>query len=202
MKEIILASGSPRRRELMELGGLTFRVVPAVGEEKTKAVLPGDIVEHLARHKAEEVFSLYPDKLIIGADTIVWAGGRVLGKPSNKDEARNMISLLQGKTHEVYTGVALSWTDEAGEHHCETFHEKTEVICYPMTAAEEEAYINTDEPYDKAGGYAIQGGFARYVQAIRGDYYTVMGLPLARLYQELKTRRLLSEEKSEAVESI
>ncbi|MBO5565260.1 MAG: septum formation protein Maf [Lachnospiraceae bacterium] len=185
MKKIILASASPRRRELLELLHLPFTVVPAKGEEKTSANDPGEIVEHLARHKADEVFTLHKDALIIGADTIVYAEGEVLGKPKDRDDAIRMITTLQGNTHQVYTGVCLKYTDEAGNVRENCFHEKTDVTVYPMTDEEICAYADTEDPYDKAGGYGIQSGFTRYVRKIDGDYFTVMGLPVARLYHEL-----------------
>ena len=186
MKKIILASGSPRRKELLSFIVPSFEIIPAKGEEQTKATEPGEIVEHLARHKAEEVFALHKDALVIGADTIVYLDGEVLGKPLDKQDAFRMIRLLQGNTHQVYTGVSILYRDDEGKVKEKTFHEKTDVIVYEMTDEEIEAYISTKDPYDKAGGYGIQSGFMPYVRGIHGDYHTVMGLPVARLFHELK----------------
>ena len=197
---LILASASPRRKELMELAGLTCQVLPAVGSETTDETQPGRIVEDLAAHKAREIFyhfamdcsmncggsSPLDGMTVIGADTIVCCGGQVLGKPDGRNGAREMISMLQGRTHEVYTGVALLWRGADFAPAEVRFHECTEVEVWPMTDAEIDAYVATDEPYDKAGAYGIQGAFMRYVKGIKGDYSNVVGLPASRLYQELK----------------
>ncbi|MBP3736956.1 MAG: septum formation protein Maf [Lachnospiraceae bacterium] len=184
MRGIILASASPRRRELLTLAGFDFTVIPAIGDERTHASEPGEIVEHLARHKAREIGEQHREAFVIGADTIVFCDGRVLGKPQSREDAGRMIRLIAGRTHQVYTGVCFWCYDEAGALQMKTFHEKTDVEVFPMTEEEIEANIQTEEPYDKAGGYGIQGRFARYIRAISGDYYNVMGLPVARLYHE------------------
>ena len=191
MKRIILASASPRRTELMTQAGYTFTVKSAVGEEKTTETAPGLVVEELACHKAAEVYhSLSAEEqtntVVIGADTVVTADGVILGKPADKEDARRMIRSLQGRTHAVCTGVVFVWQTANGEKKQHVFHEETAVTVYPMTEKEIEAYLSTDEPYDKAGAYAIQGIFAKHVAGIRGEYGTVVGLPIARLYEEWK----------------
>jgi septum formation protein len=203
MGMIILASGSPRRRELLEQVGLNFEICPAKGEEVITATDPGNVVLELSRQKAEEVAGgilsymetgvPYPvrddagrqDILVIGADTVVAYGDKILGKPKDETDAKEMLTLLSGRTHSVCTGVTcvfISADGRTGEH---SFFEKTEVTMYPMTEAEILRYIATGEPMDKAGSYAIQGKCAIHVKEIRGDYNNVVGLPVARLYQEL-----------------
>ncbi|MCR5666871.1 MAG: Maf family protein [Eubacterium sp.] len=181
---VILASGSPRRKELLSEIGVEFEVIKAAGEEKTSAALPEEIVKELAMHKAAEVCEKVADDeaLIIAADTIVSMEGKVLGKPANQEKAREMMSMLSGKVHQVYTGVACFYHEKQM-----VFAEKTDVALYEMTKEEIEAYIKTKLPYDKAGGYGIQEMFGmKYVKEISGDYYNVVGLPIARLYQQLK----------------
>lgn len=203
MSMIILASGSPRRKELLEQIGLEFEICPAKGEEIVTKTIPGDVVVELSRQKAEEIaggIAAYlengvpipfreaagkQDILVIGADTVVAYGDRILGKPKDEADAREMLTMLSGQTHSVYTGVTivfLSADGRTGEH---SFYEKTDVTMYPMSEQEILRYIATGEPMDKAGSYAIQGKCAIYVKEIRGDYNNVVGLPIARLYQEL-----------------
>ena len=177
--EIILASQSPRRRELLEQIGLTdFVVRPARGEEKAGPGLsPDRLVEELSRRKAEEAaLSAGPDALIIAADTVVAIGGQVLGKPRDGVDAARMLSLLSGRTNTVYTGVTVS---RAGRF--ETGHEATHVRFRPLTEKEIAAYVATGEPLDKAGAYGIQGIGALLVEGIQGDYGNVVGLPLCLL---------------------
>ena len=189
-KAIILASASPRRKELLALMGLTFRVVPSRKEEIAEGDTPAHIVEHLSRQKAEDVASglQEQDALVIGADTIVVCDGTVMGKPRTEEEAFAMLSRLQGKTHEVYTGVTLVCV-EGMDKTCETFSRKASVTVHPMEDAEIWEYIRKGESLDKAGGYGIQGSFAMYVDALQGEYNTVLGLPIAGLYQALKKYR-------------
>ena len=184
--KIILASASPRRRELLDQIGVCFHVQPACGEEKITSSDPKEVVEELSAQKAEEVADTQKegDWLVIGADTVVSSKGQILGKPGTGENAFRMLSMLEGNTHEVYTGVTLCWS-YAGKKEKLTFAEKTEVTMYPMTEAEIRDYIKTGEPMDKAGAYGIQGKCAAFIKKISGDYNNVVGLPVARIYQEL-----------------
>lgn len=186
MKKIILASASPRRKELLEQIGLTFEVEPAKGEEQITSVIPKEVVEELSYQKAMEVAKLHKgeDVLILGADTIVVYDDQIMGKPADEEDAKVMLRQLSGKTHCVFTGVtAVLW--EKQKKTVRTFYEKTEVTFYPMSEEEIMFYVKTREPMDKAGAYGIQGIGAKYIQAIYGDYNNVVGLPVARLYQEV-----------------
>jgi len=183
MEEIILASSSPRRRELMGLLGLPFRVLTADTPEQTDRTEPGEVVEALASLKAEAVAARLKSGLVVGSDTIVVCDGEILGKPSGHDEAHEMLGRLQGRAHEVYTGVCLIRISDGERRH---FHERTRVCVHAMDEAEIGRYLETGDAYDKAGAYGIQGPFAAHVDAIEGDYYTVMGLPVAALYRQLK----------------
>lgn len=177
--KLILASQSPRRRELLERMGLTeFEIRPAAGEETASPDLsPAQLVEELSRQKAREIsLTAEADDVIIAADTVVAADGRVLGKPHSKEDARDMLRFLSGRVHTVYTGV----TVRRGERAL-TQHEATDVVFRPLTEAEIDAYLATGEPMDKAGAYGIQGRGCVLVEGIRGDYYNVMGLPVCRL---------------------
>lgn len=187
MKEnvkIILASASPRRRELLGQIGLDFQMLVSEVEEKVTTDVPYLVVEQLSAKKAEAVAKkpeAEESALVIGADTIVACDGQILGKPKDKQEAVYMLQKLQGRSHQVYTGVTLIYQGEV-----RTFHEATEVEFYPMTDAEITAYVETSDPLDKAGAYGIQGYCARYIKGIVGDYNNVVGLPVGRLYQEIK----------------
>ncbi|KEK26379.1 Maf family protein [Bacillus gaemokensis] len=182
MKKLILASGSPRRKELLELANVPFEIVVSEVEETIGAYSsPSDIVMSLALQKASAVAEDHDDCVVLGADTIVTYESRILGKPSDEAEAKEMLQLLSGKTHEVYTGVALISKEKTV-----TFYERTEVTFWELTAEEIDAYIRTKEPLDKAGSYGIQGKGAIFVQHIQGDYYSVVGLPISRLVRELK----------------
>lgn len=186
MKNIILASASPRRRELLDTVGIPFSVCPSQGEEQIRGSSPKEVVEELSEQKAREVFlKTSGEVLVIGADTVVAAEGNILGKPKNRKEAIQMLKKLQGASHEVYTGVTMLSRDENGEQQ-KTFHVMTAVEFYPMSEEEIESYVDTGEPMDKAGAYGIQGKAGIFVKEIRGDYNNVVGLPVARLYQELK----------------
>ncbi|MDD3218144.1 MAG: Maf family protein [Lachnospiraceae bacterium] len=187
MTEIILASGSPRRRELLEQIGLSFRVVPALGDECISKSVPSEVVAELALQKASEVALGAPvDSVVIGADTIVTFDGVILGKPKDSRDAVRMLQMLQGRTHTVYTGVSVIWKGCDGER-VDGFVEATDVSCFPMSVNEIEDYVRTGDPLDKAGAYGIQGYFARYIKRIDGDYYNVVGLPVGHLYQILRT---------------
>ena len=181
---LVLASQSPRRRELLELMGLHhFLVRPARGEERAPAGLgPGELVEYLSRQKAREVAGRSrPGELILGADTVVELEGRILGKPHSEEEAVEMLLSLSGRSHRVYTGLTLL----RGEV-CRTEHEVTLVSFAPLSPQRARAYVATGEPMDKAGAYGIQGRGCVLVEGIRGDYYNVMGLPLCRLGRMLE----------------
>ena len=198
MNEIILASASPRRRELLVQIGIPFRVCVSDCEEIITETLPERVVCELSRQKERDVWQKLKKEqgsaagvekaLVIGADTVVAYDGRILGKPADAAQAVEMLTLLAGNTHQVYTGVTFCY-QENGTEKLHTFHERTEVTVYPMSRAEITAYVETGEPMDKAGAYGIQGRFAAYVKEIRGDYNNVVGLPVGRLYQELKDCR-------------
>jgi septum formation protein len=176
---IILASQSPRRRELLQQMGFTdFSIRPAVGEETIDpALTPAQLVEALSRQKALEVSACAaPGHLVIAADTVVAADGRVLGKPRSRVEAIEMLSALSGRSHTVYTGVTL-----CRDGVVLTEHEATAVQFRPLTAQEIADYVHTGEPMDKAGAYGIQGYGALLVERIQGDYFNVVGLPVCRL---------------------
>ena len=194
--QMILASASPRRRELLSRIGLAFTVKPACGEERGRGALAWEQVEELALQKAEEIAEEAGENVIvIGADTLVFLDGKPMGKPQDEKEAARMLSALQGRTHQVYTGVALIWS-RGGEQRRRSFHECTDVTVYPMTQEEILAYIRAGEPMDKAGAYGIQGLFARHIPKIEGDYNNVVGLPVGRLYQEMKAEGIWINEKS------
>ena len=199
MSQIILASASPRRKDLLEQIGLEFEICPAKGEEIIIESRPDAVVLELSRQKAEEVaagvltyneqrpdLATPQDILVIGADTVVAYEDEILGKPKDENDAKRMLSLLQGNTHSVYTGITLVFIDKSGRTGEHRFYEKTDVTMYPMSDEEMERYIASGEPMDKAGSYGIQGRCAIYVKEIKGDYNNVVGLPVARLYQELK----------------
>ena len=183
----ILASASPRRRELLTQGGFSFSVIPSSAEENITKPNPSDAVIELALTKAESIYKDHkqPNIMIIGADTIVVYDNDILGKPKDEEDAYNMLSLLSDRTHQVYTGVALI-TNVDGCKNVHLFYEVTQVTFYPLTDAERKSYISTGDPMDKAGAYGIQGPFAIHVKSIVGDYNNVVGLPLSRLYQEIK----------------
>lgn len=183
--ELILASASPRRKELLEKIGLPFTVQPAMGEERITQKSPAAVVMELSRQKAEEIAAAQTeDCIIIGADTVVAKGEKIMGKPKDAADAKQMLRSIADDCHQVYTGVTLIRT---GAHpQSVTFQEKTDVCLYPISDAELDAYIASGDPMDKAGAYGIQGDFAIYVKRIAGDYYNVVGLPIGRVYQELK----------------
>ena len=184
--EIILASGSPRRRELMGLYGVPFTVRAAdIDETMDPAKSPFDEVARVSRRKAEAV-SRQPDDVVIAADTIVVCGEKVLGKPHSREAAADMLRTLSGSTHQVMTGCTVLRGSRA-----ETFTQVTQLHFRALSEAEIDAYIATGEPMDKAGAYGIQGGAALFCEGMTGDYYNVMGLPVCRLQQSL--RRLAPE---------
>ena len=180
-KKIILASASPRRKELLSQIGITFEIIKAEKEEHITSSIPTEVVKELSMQKAKEVAAKCDGSIIIGADTIVAMEGQILGKPKDRADAMRMLRLLQGKKHQVITGVTVL----LGSTKTLSFAEVTDVSLYPMTDAQIERYIATGEPMDKAGAYGIQGRFAAYVRGIEGDYNNVVGLPIGRLYQEV-----------------
>ena len=193
MKRIVLASASPRRRELLSQIGVEFEVKPADGEERIISTEPSKVVEELSGQKAmftakalEKENGHVPEGcIVLGADTIVSYEGRILGKPSDKEDAIQMLSMLQGNTHQVYTGVTVL-KEKQGSWKSHTFFECTDVIFYPVTREEIVEYVNSGDPMDKAGSYGIQGVWGAYVKGIHGDYNNVVGLPVARLIYETK----------------
>lgn len=200
MSQIVLASGSPRRKELLEKIGLEFDIFPAKGEEITTKTIPSEVVMDLSKSKAIEVASMvndYNEKhkelttpqdiLVIGADTVVAYGNEILGKPKDEEDAKRMLRMLSGNTHGVYTGVTCVFIDKSGKAGLHSFFEKTQVSMYEMSEEEIDRYIETGEPMDKAGSYGIQGKCAIYIKKIEGDYNNVVGLPISKLYQELKS---------------
>lgn len=191
---IILASKSPRRREILKQMGLCFDIVPAVEEEQTGETDPALAVEELSKQKALEVIRKIPDEeaLVIGADTVVALDGLILGKPKDQGQARQMLKSLRGRSHSVFTGVTLIRREAGGREDMVVFSERTDVEFYPMEDAEIENYISTGEPMDKAGAYGIQGKAFVYIRGIQGDYYNVVGLPAARIYQEMKKKLWIS----------
>lgn len=182
---IILASASPRRKELLQKTGMEFEIIPAKGEEIITGNLPWEVVEELSLQKAQEIAKQQNEEcIVIGADTVVAKDEKIMGKPKDRETAFQMLTEISGTTHQVYTGVTLIRTGK--QKKTVTFSEKTEVSLYPMTDEEKNAYIETGDPMDKAGAYGIQGDFAVYVKSIQGDYYNVVGLPIGKVYQELK----------------
>lgn len=185
MNKIILASASPRRKELLEQIGLPFTVAVSSVEEVITKTVPQEVVMELSAQKAMDVKKQQKeDCIVIGADTIVvyddGNGGNILGKPKSEEEAFEMLNRLQGNVHQVYTGVTLCFGEEVM-----SFYECTKVYVYEMTKEQIQEYIKTGEPMDKAGAYGIQGRFAAFVKGIEGDYNNVVGLPVGRVYQEL-----------------
>lgn len=185
----VLASASPRRKELLALTGIDFEIIPSSIEEKITKNTPCDVVMELASQKAEDVYqTLAPadaeDITVIGADTIVVYKDEILGKPADKEEAYDMLSLLSDRTHQVYTGVSIIRRED-GARSQRTFYEKTDVAFYPINRQDLHDYVESGDPLDKAGAYGIQGSFAVHVREIRGEYNNVVGLPIGRLYHEL-----------------
>lgn len=190
--KLILASQSPRRSELLKRAGLEFDIVPSGKEEIITKSMPAEVVLELSSQKACDVYdrisgdkaNVNKDLLVIGADTVVSIDGKILGKPRSRQDAYDMLKELQGRTHEVYTGVTFVY-NENDKIKIHSFNECTKVTFYAMTDKEINAYIETGEPMDKAGAYGIQGLCAVYIKEIAGDYNNVVGLPIARVYQEL-----------------
>lgn len=185
MRHIILASGSPRRKELLEQIGLEFEVIPSGAREVITKSLPAEVVEELSMQKAAEVADRVEEGIIIGSDTVVCQDNQIMGKPADRRQAWEMLRRLQGNTHSVFTGVTVL-VKEAETLRRHTFSCETKVHVYPMTEQETKKYLDTGEPMDKAGAYGIQGKFAAWVKSIEGDYNNVVGLPVSALWQVLK----------------
>lgn len=185
--KLILASGSPRRRELLEKLNIPFDVIVSECDETLPEGVPAEnAAEMLAVRKAAAVAKTHTDAVVIGADTTVILDDEILGKPADEADCKRMLHALSGRQHKVITGVGIFW---AG--HSLSFSDEALVQFYPLTDAEINAYASSQEPYDKAGAYGIQGQGALLVAGIHGDYYSVMGLPIARLARQLRDLRLL-----------
>ena len=196
-KPIILASASPRRRELLSRADIPFIIFPAQGEEIINTNDPVEAAQQLSKQKTEEVIDRMESNpvydgtefTVLGADTIVFCGDEIMGKPVDRETAFRYLKLIQGNVHSVVTGVTIA------KHHFDesvdfnTFYEKTDVTVYPMTDEQIREYISMEESMDKAGAYAIQGRFARFIKGISGDYSNVVGLPVGRVYRELKSMK-------------
>ncbi len=180
--KVVLASASPRRKELLSLIFNEYDICPADCDETLpEGIKAQEAVEHLSLIKNKAALEICgKESLVISADTVVAVDDEILGKPVDKDDARRMITLLSGREHQVYTGVTLSLNGEF-----KTFSEKTDVTFYELTEEEIESYISSSEPYDKAGSYGIQGKAGLLVKSVNGDYYNVVGLPVARLKREI-----------------
>ena len=210
-KRIILGSASPRRKELLEQIGIKFEIVVSDAEEHYESTRPDEIVRELALMKAEQVAEEVKRRekegvgedyllrsetgearlrnlLILGADTVVVRDGEILGKPSGAEEAFEMLKSLKGRAHQVYTGIAVLDFDGNAERHTVSHAEETKVFVHAMTDEEIRSYIAAGESLDKAGAYGVQGRFAAYIDRIEGDYYNVVGLPVAYLYHAVKGR--------------
>ena len=197
MYRIILASASPRRREIMNQIGILFEVMPSVGEEVTTESAPDKVVCELSAQKAAEILEKTEGAVVVlGADTIVAHNGRILGKPIDAEDAKRMIASYAGDTHEVFTGVTVLVRDADGTMKKSSFAVRTGVRVRSMSEAEIDWYVATKEPLDKAGAYGIQGKFAPFIEGIDGDYYNVVGFPIATVISETRALGvdLLSDE--------
>ncbi len=197
---IILASKSPRRKELLSRIGIEYECIVSEAEEKTTESSPDKVVAELSRQKAENIFEIIragerdnSPMVIIGADTVVACDSNIMGKPKDKQDAGRMLKLLEGRNHSVWTGVTLLFVniDKNGNYSenkviSETFACETKVYMYHVSDNEIEEYIKTEEPLDKAGAYGIQGIAAKFIEKIEGDYNNVVGLPVSALYQRIK----------------
>ena len=186
--KIILASASPRRKELMTQAGYEFEIQVSHKEEVYTSTEPDGIVKELALLKAMDIVEQNESQamIVIGADTIVAHGGQILGKPKSKEDAFKMIKSFQGDRHQVYTGVAIVNCNTAGVERVVNHAVRTDVYVNPMTDEEIWEYIESDNVMDKAGSYGIQSGFAKHIEKIEGDYFNVVGLPISYIYEELK----------------
>lgn len=178
---LYLASASPRRAEILAMLGYRFTVEPAQADETVFAYLqPAEMVSQLSTLKAQKIAEKHPQDLVLGSDTVVVLDGKVLGKPRDREDALSMLLLLSEKTHTVYTGVSLF--QETCRH---SFVDSAQVTFYPITRQQAMRYIETGEPMDKAGAYAVQGKGSVFVKELQGDFFTVMGLPAAKTARAL-----------------
>lgn len=191
--KLILASNSPRRRELIKNLDLPFKCMSVNADETSNFTSPSKIAMEISRRKAiaaYELHNLKSNEIIISADTIVVINNQILGKPKDDNHARIMLQELQGKVHYVYTGVTFIYIPQKNNsmspHKIKTFYEKTKVKFNPISQKEIEDYIQTGDHKDKAGSYAIQGEFSKHISGIQGDYNNVVGFPVSRIYKELK----------------
>ncbi len=189
MYKVILASASPRRRELLAQIGMDFKVIISKADENISEPAPEQLVMKLSDIKAMAVYEEHGIEdeatIILGADTVVAFGGKVLGKPKDTQQAKEMLSMLSDNTHQVFTGVTILYKKQ-GRLKSETFYDKTTVYTYPISDKEIDQYIMTGEPMDKAGSYGIQGIGAKFIKKIDGDYNNVVGLPVSKIYQKIK----------------
>ena len=177
IKNVVLASASPRRKELLLQIGIQPEIVVSHVVERVTSSVPSEVVMELASQKAADVATgRKAGETVIGSDTVVAIDGKILGKPKTHEEAREMIGMLSGRVHQ----------GEDGNDCSRVFFDKTDVEVYPLTEEEIFQYAMSEEPMDKAGAYGVQGFFARYIKGLKGSYANVMGLPVSRLYQELK----------------
>ena len=187
-KKIVLASASPRRLELLRQIGIEPEVIVSHVEEVVTSSVPGEVVMELSRQKAEGAAKdQEAGTLVVGSDTVVAVDGMILGKPQDHDDAARMIRLIEGRAHQVYTGVCMVLKGADGaEDQVLNFFDETDVEVYDMTEEEILEYAGSSEPMDKAGAYAVQGFFGRYIKGLKGSYANVMGLPISMVYQEMK----------------
>ena len=179
--KVYLASSSPRRRESLENLGVEFQVVRPEADESSDITEPGELTELLSRRKAEAVADICRDGLVIACDTVVCVDDVILGKPADRAEAQGMLRRLSGRAHRVVSGICLICGDK-----CVTAHEVTRVIFDEMSDSDIEKCVELGEPYDKAGGYAVQGTASLYIRGLEGDYFNVVGLPVNLLRRTLK----------------
>lgn len=189
MYRVILASESPRRKEIMDIMGIPYETMPANVLEVVAETDPADMVQALAAMKAKHIAAKMDrpagEYIIIGADTMVFYQGNALGKPKDSEDAVQMLSMLSGHIHEVITGVYIIIRSKYGNDKDISFAVSTKVTVQPLTMEQIEAYVATGEPFDKAGSYAIQGKFGIFIKEITGDYYNIVGFPIAKIYEKL-----------------
>lgn len=181
MKTLVLGSQSPRRKDLLEMAGCSLILRPSYADETLEPSVPADEAAAYLAEQKSTALQLERNEVLLTSDTVVSIDGGILGKPADRQDARQMLERMSGRTHQVYTAVCLR--SEEGRR---TFTTGTDVSFYTLTEEEIDHYLNTDEPWDKAGGYGIQGKGGLFVREIKGDYYNVVGLPIARVIRELK----------------
>ncbi len=179
---LVLASGSPRRREILSMLGYRYQTAPAHADEKLEdGIAPDEAVAELSKRKAAVGLYAHPDDVVLGSDTLVFCEGVILGKPGNREEAFQMLRFLSGRTHQVYTGVTVLDRDRS-----KTWVSVSNVTFLSLTEEEIEAYLDTGESMDKAGAYAVQGKGSALIESIFGDFFAVMGLPASSTARALK----------------